>query len=45
VVVKTPTRLSSRQKELLEEFALISEDSFKPLKKNFFRKLKDFLQS
>ncbi len=45
VVVKIPTRLSSCQKELLEEFALISEDSFKPLKKNFFRKLKDFLQS
>ncbi len=45
VVVKIPTRLSSRQKELLEEFALISGDSFKPLKKNFFRNLKDFLQS
>jgi molecular chaperone DnaJ len=41
VVVKTPTRLSKKQEELLREFARLDEE--KPLKKvkEFFKKAKD----
>lgn len=41
VVVKTPTKLSKRQEEILREFARLEDD--KPLKKvkDFFKKAKD----
>ena len=40
VVIETPTRLSAKQRELLEEFAHISgEDSF-PKSRSFFEKVK-----
>ncbi|MFW6014656.1 MAG: molecular chaperone DnaJ [Candidatus Nanoarchaeia archaeon] len=40
VVVKTPTKLSKKQKELLEEFCRESKEQIQP-KKGFFSKLKD----
>jgi molecular chaperone DnaJ len=40
--VETPVNLSSRQKELLEEFRSISkEDTCQPESKSFFDKIKD----
>ncbi|NUN98511.1 MAG: transglycosylase SLT domain-containing protein, partial [Candidatus Omnitrophica bacterium] len=41
VVVETPTRLTSRQKELLEEFAHISGEQHNPISQGFFDKVKD----
>ncbi|MBR2299843.1 MAG: molecular chaperone DnaJ [Alphaproteobacteria bacterium] len=42
VKVETPTRLSKKQKELLEEFRTLSDnDSCQPETKNFFNKIKD----
>lgn len=38
---ETPTRLSSRQKELLQEFAEISDENSTPMHKGFFKKVKD----
>ncbi|MEN9798151.1 MAG: hypothetical protein RL653_1847 [Pseudomonadota bacterium] len=40
VVVETPTELTARQKELLEEFASISDASSQPASKSFFDKVK-----
>jgi len=41
IKVETPTKLTGRQKELLEEFAKISGEETNPLKKNFLEKVKD----
>ncbi len=41
VRIETPTRLTKRQRELLEEFARISGDDTMPQKKNFFEKVKE----
>lgn len=43
VVVETPTRLTQRQKELLEEFAKISGQDVNPIGKSFFEKVRDLL--
>ncbi len=43
VKVETPTNLSGRQKELLEEFAKISGEDAHPMKKGFLDKVMDFL--
>ncbi len=43
IVVETPTKLSSQQKELLKKFAEISGDEVEPLRKGFLNKMKDFL--
>ena len=39
--VETPSKLSSRQKELLEEFAREGGDESTPLGKSFFDKVKE----
>ncbi|MBI1910851.1 MAG: molecular chaperone DnaJ [Deltaproteobacteria bacterium] len=44
VKVETPTKLSRKQKELLEEFASVSAEDSTPLKKNFFSKVKDIFE-
>ena len=41
VVVETPKKLSSRQRELLEEFARLSGEEIHPLSKGFFDKVKE----
>ena len=41
VVVETPTHLTSRQKELLKEFATIGGQEVYPLAKGFFDKVKE----
>jgi molecular chaperone DnaJ len=41
VTVETPTRLTSRQKELLKEFAAVSGEDVNPLTKGFFDKMKE----
>jgi molecular chaperone DnaJ len=38
VVVKTPTKLTKRQGELLREFAEISGEELEPRKKGFWKK-------
>lgn len=43
VKVETPTNLTTRQKEILEEFAKISGEEAHPMKKGFLNKLMDFL--
>jgi molecular chaperone DnaJ len=46
IFVKTPTNLNKRQKEILEEFAQLSGEEVKPLKKgkkSLFEKIKDNL--
>ena len=43
VIVETPTKLSKRQEELLEEFARESGEELKKKKKNFLEKVKDFI--
>ena len=43
VKVETPTNLTGRQKELLEEFAKISGEKAHPMKKGFLDKVMDFL--
>lgn len=44
IKVETPTRLTDRQKELLEEFAKISGEETNPLKKNFLEKVKGLFE-
>ncbi len=45
IIVETPTKLSSRQKELLKEFqALDKEHSSHPITQNFFDKVKEMFQ-
>jgi molecular chaperone DnaJ len=41
VVVETPTHLTSRQKELLKEFAAIGGEEVNPLSKGFFDKVRE----
>ncbi|VAV84492.1 Chaperone protein DnaJ [hydrothermal vent metagenome] len=42
--VETPSKLNKRQRELLEEFALISNDDIFPNKKGFFDKVKEIFE-
>ena len=44
VVVETPTGLSKKQKDLLEEFARNSGEKVNPISKTFVSKMKDFLK-
>jgi molecular chaperone DnaJ len=44
VKVETPTKLTKRQRELLEEFAEISGDETMPLKTSFFDKVKEIFE-
>lgn len=44
ITVETPTKLSKKQKDLLEEFANISGEDTTPLKKNFFSKVKEIFE-
>ncbi len=39
--VETPTQLTTRQKELLEEFAKEGGESVNPISKGFFEKVKE----
>ena len=41
IVVETPTNLTSRQQELLEEFDSLSSDEHNPLRDKFFKGLRD----
>lgn len=41
VTVETPTRLTTKQKELLKEFAAVSGEEVNPLAKGFFDKMKE----
>jgi molecular chaperone DnaJ len=41
VIVKTPRKLTARQKEILQEFAGLSKDKETPEDKGFFEKFKD----
>ena len=43
VITETPTRLNDRHKKLLKEFAEISGDNVHPIKRNFFKKIKDMI--
>ena len=45
VTVETPTNLSDRQKELLEQFQALETPANFPKKKGFFTRLKDFFAS
>lgn len=45
VNVEVPTKLSSKQKELLRQFAEVSGDDVFVQRKNFFDKMKDLFQS
>ena len=42
VVVETPRHLTSRQEELLREFAEIEHEQVSPRRKSFFEKLRDY---
>ncbi len=44
VMVETPRRLTSRQRELLEEFARIEGDEVSPMSKGFFDKVKEIFE-
>ncbi len=44
VVVETPTALSSKQKELLQQFAEISGEKAHPISHSFMKKMKDLLK-
>jgi molecular chaperone DnaJ len=41
--VETPVNLTTRQEELLREFAEIAGDQVQPMRASFFRKVKDFI--
>ena len=41
VIVETPSHLTSRQKELLKEFAALGGEDVNPLSKGFFDKMKE----
>jgi molecular chaperone DnaJ len=41
VMVEVPTKLSSKQKELLKEFDCLSKDECTPISKGFFEKVKE----
>ncbi len=42
--VETPSKLTKRQRELLEEFARLSGEETTPLSKNFFSKVKEIFE-
>lgn len=42
VIVETPTNLTQRQRELLEEFEMISNEISQPLRDKFLNKIKNF---
>lgn len=44
IKVETPTKLSKKQKDLLEQFASVSGEDSTPLKKNFFSKVKEIFE-
>lgn len=44
VVVETPTHLTSKQKELLQQFAELSGEKAHPLSHSFMKKMKDLLK-
>lgn len=44
IKVETPTKLTAKQKELLEEFAKISGEETNPIKKNFLEKMKGLFE-
>lgn len=44
IKVETPTKLTTRQKELLDEFARISGEETNPIKKNFLEKVKNLFE-
>lgn len=44
VVLETPTHLSTRQKELLKEFAEIGGEKVNPISKSFVNKVREFLK-
>ncbi|MEK7841749.1 MAG: DnaJ C-terminal domain-containing protein, partial [Deltaproteobacteria bacterium] len=44
IKVETPARLTSRQKELMEEFAKISGEETNPIKKNFLEKVRNLFE-
>ncbi|MDP2681250.1 MAG: molecular chaperone DnaJ [Deltaproteobacteria bacterium] len=44
IKVETPTRLTSRQKELMEEFARISGEETNPIKNNFLEKVRNLFE-
>ena len=41
IIVETPTHLTTRQKELLKEFAALGGEDINPLSKGFFEKVKE----
>jgi molecular chaperone DnaJ len=44
IKVEVPSKLTKRQKELLEEFAAQSGEDAMPIGKNFFSKVKDLFE-
>lgn len=42
--IEVPSKLTKRQRELLEEFAALNGDDAMPLRKNFFSKVKDLFE-
>jgi molecular chaperone DnaJ len=40
-MVEVPTKLSSKQKELLKEFDCLSKDECTPISKGFFEKVRE----
>jgi molecular chaperone DnaJ len=42
--VETPSKLTARQEEILEEFARISGEDTTPIRKNFFSKVKEIFE-
>ncbi|MCR4286693.1 MAG: molecular chaperone DnaJ, partial [Deltaproteobacteria bacterium] len=44
IKVETPTRLTKRQRELLQEFSSIGGEDSTPLKSNFFSKVKEIFE-
>ena len=45
VVVETPQNLTTRQRELLEEFEQLSSQDNSPQSSGFFARMKDFFES
>ncbi|MBI4651076.1 molecular chaperone DnaJ [Candidatus Desantisbacteria bacterium] len=44
IVIETPTKLTSKQKELLKQFAQEEEETNNPIRKGFLDKVKDIFQ-
>ena len=45
VIIETPQRLSSEQKQLLRQYAELEEKNITPNRKSFFKKVKEILGS